>query len=137
MTSEIYIRRGYQVVVTSYENDGDNYKTKTVVADTEQDALVLVALAKLLRDEFGNLYEPNDFEREQFAQAVANIPGMKEYVYKHCPDLMNPEYGASEMDFVMDILYEMSLSAGDYFTRACTDVEVYYVPENVYAERIV
>lgn len=148
MTKEIMLNRGYHVTVTSWENDADNYNTKTIVVQDREEVDMLVALFDLLGSsnrnscDFGNMYEPNDAERQNFANAVAAIPGMIAYLEENFDWLKeamnNPECGAAHMDAIMDILYDVGLGGSEYYyTRVCEKVTVFYVEHDVYAERIV
>jgi hypothetical protein len=148
MTKELMLNRGYHITVTSWENDADNYNTKTLVAQDREEVGILVALFELLGsrnrndDAFGNMYEPSEAERQNFANAVAAIPGMIAYLEKNFAWLKeameDPECGAGHMDAVMDILYDVGLSGSEYYyTRVCEKITVFYVEHDVYAERIV
>lgn len=148
MTKEIMLNRGYHVTVTSWENDADNYNTKTIVVQDREEVGMLVALFDLLgyssrnSCDFGNMYEPDDAEREAFANAVAALPGMTAYLEKNFDYLTeakdDPECGAGHMDAVMDILYDVGLTGSEHFyTRVCEKVTVFHVEQDVYAERIV
>jgi tRNA A37 methylthiotransferase MiaB len=133
---------GYAITVTSWENDADNYNTKTCTVATKQEAQTLYSLAMLLQSRnqqarcFGNMYEPNEYELQQFAQAVAAIPGIKEYIHNVAPDIEDPECGADYMDVVTDTLYDLGLSSGEFFTRVAETVTVYYYAEPIYAEDV-
>jgi hypothetical protein len=148
MTKEIMLNRGYHVTVTSWENDADNYNTKTIVVQDREEVDMLVTLFGLLGGQnkdgldFGNMYQPNKAECEAFANTVAAIPGMTVYLEKHFDWLKeamdNPECSVEHMDAVMDILYDVGLSGSEHFyTRVCDKITVFYVEQDVYAERIV
>ena len=48
------------------------------------------------------------------------------------------ECSVEYMDAVMDILYDVGLTGSEHFyTRVCDKVTVFYVEQDVYAERIV
>jgi len=133
---------GYAITVTSWENDGDNYNTKTCTVAAKQDAQVLYNLAMLIHSQnqnpncFGNMYEPNEHEIQKFAQAVAAIPGIKDYIDTIVPEMLDPEYGADYLDVVMDTLYDLGLSCGEFYTRVAETVTVRYYAEPVYAEDV-
>jgi hypothetical protein len=148
MTKEIMLMRGYHITVTSWENDADNYNTKTIVIQDREEVDILVALFELLGSQsrnscdFGNMYEPSDEDRQKFAEAVAALPGMIAYLEQNFEWLKeameDPECGADYMDAVMDILYDVGLSGSEYYyTRVCEKITVFYVEHDVYAERIV
>ena len=133
--------KGYLIRVTSWENDGDNYNTKELLVDTEQEASTVSALCNLLRSSFGNMYEPGDNDRQEFAVAVAAVPGIKEFVKSVFPDIEedqeDPECGFGYMDAVMDILYDLGLTGSEHFyTRVCETVSVYRIPADVVVEEL-
>lgn len=138
---------GYLIRVTSWENDGDNYNTKEIEVSTEQEARTVSALCDLLRsryrvswDTYGNMYEPSDTDRAKFATAVAQIPGIKEFVQSVFPDIEelqeDPECGFGYMDAVRDILYDLGLAGGEFYTRVCETVEIYYIPADVLVQEV-
>lgn len=139
---------GYLIRVTSWENDADNYNTKELLVDTEQEARTVSALCDLLRSRyrvdypsFGNMYEPSDNDRQEFAVAVAAVPGIKEFVKSVFPDIEedqeDPECGFGYMDAIMDILYDLGLTGSEHFyTRVCETVSVYHIPADVVVEEL-
>lgn len=138
---------GYLIRVTSWENDADNYNTMEIQVDTKQEARTVSALCDLLRsryrvswDTYSNMYEPSDTDLAKFATAVAQIPDIKEFVQSVFPDIEelqeDPECGFGYMDAVMDILYDLGLAGGEFYTRVCEKVEVYYIPADVVVEEI-
>lgn len=138
---------GYLIRVTSWENDADNYNTKEIEVSTEQEARTVAALCDLLRsryrvswDTYSNMYEPNDTDSAKFATAVAQIPGIKEFVQSVFPDIEelqeDPECGFGYMDAVMDILYDLGLAGGEFYTRVCETVEIYYIPADVLVQEV-
>lgn len=137
---------GYAITVTSWENDGDSYNTKTLTVSSREEAQVLYNLAMLLRsrshnqNSFGNMYEPNEYELQQFSDAVAAIPYINNFLHSICPeleaDIEDPENGAEYMDVVMDQLYELGLTCGEFYTRVAETIVVHYYAEPVYAEDV-
>lgn len=140
--------KGYLIRIISWENDGDNYNTKELLLDTEQEARTVSALCNLLRSRhsvdhpsFGNMYEPSDSDIKEFAVAIAAVPGIKEFVKSVFPDIEeaqeNPECGFGYMDSIMDILYDLGLTGSEhYFTRVCDTVSVYRIPADVVVEEL-
>jgi hypothetical protein len=148
MTKEPMLARGYHITVTSWENDGDNYNTKTIVVPEREEVDILVSLFKLLGQEtsndkdFGNMYEPDKSERKAFAKAVLALPGMIDYLKKSFTWaeglLEDSGYEDSILDAVLDILYDVGLTGSEYYyTRVCDKLTVFYVEQDVYAERVI
>jgi hypothetical protein len=147
MTKELMLKRGYHITVTSWENDADNYNTKTLVVQEREAVDMLVALFNMLGSRnrnschFGNMYEPSESQLQKFAEAVAAIPGMTADLEKNFAWVKDaeedPECGAGYMDAVMDILYDVGLSGSEnFYTRVCESITVFYVEQDIYAERI-
>lgn len=148
MNKIIVQESGYRIGVTSWENDGDHYNFQSITVGTKEEARVVVELCNLLRPsyrtglpDYGNMYEPSESDLADFEQAVAAIPGIKEFLHKTFPsleqDMQDPEYGAGYMDCVMQVLYDLGLSGSEYyFTRVCDKIEVHYFDEPVYAEDV-
>ncbi len=68
------IKAGYRLTVTSWENDGDNYNTKSQDGLTKEESVFLVELITLFKSRhnrhglsrtFGNMYDPSDKEIEE------------------------------------------------------------------------
>lgn len=145
MSKVVVQESGYRISVTSWENDADNYNFKSITVEGKEDASVVVELCKLLRPfyrtglpDYGNMYEPTEYDLANFAQAVSAIPGIKNFLHKVFPsleqDIQNPEYGGDYMDCVMDVLSDLGLAGSEYYyTRVCEKIEVHYFAEPVYA----
>ena len=67
------VSAGYTVEVTSWENDGDNYRTKSAVYDTREEALAVKHMCEVLFDctdydnegGIGNVMDSDKYEAEQ------------------------------------------------------------------------
>ena len=136
-------RAGYLIRVTSWENDGDNYNTKEIQVDTEQEARDLVDFCNLFgsksfydEDDIGNLcdgeYEP---ARPVFRKFYFNHPG---FVNLTLTDYKNAEQETDAIcDAMMEVAYDLGLSGGEYFyTRVCESVVVYHIPADVLVEQV-
>lgn len=100
------IKLGWMLQVTSWENNGDFYNTKTLDGLTEDEVRAKVALCKVLHS-IGQ--EPHD------ANTVEEIAAKL--------DLFEDE--------VEDGIYELtgfSDADGDEFLRVCESWKVYYIP---------
>lgn len=136
-------RAGYLIRVLSWENDGDNYNTKEIQVDTEQEARDVVDFCNLFgsksfydEDDIGNLcdgeYEP---ARPVFRKFYFNHPG---FVNLTLTDYKNEEEETDAIcDAMMEVAYELGLSGGEYFyTRVCESVQVYHIPADVLVEQV-
>jgi hypothetical protein len=139
---EVLYRAGYLIRVLSWENDGDNYNTKEIQVDTEQEARDVV--------EFCNMFDSssrNQHDIGNLCDGEAEIarPAFRAF-YENHPDFINltpSDYEGEQeetdaiCDAMMDIAYDLGLSGGDYFyTRVCERVQVYRIPTDVLIEQI-
>lgn len=128
---------GYLIRVASWENDGDNYNTKEIQVDTEQEARDIVAFCNLFgsnsRDEndIGNLCDDeHSVARPVLAAFYFAHPNFVKVDLSRCED--EEEETDTICDVMMDIAYDLGLRGGEYFySRVCEKVEVYHIPEAV------
>lgn len=127
------IKPGYRITVTSWENDADNYNTKTLDGLTEHEAGYHVDLLKLIagshcndKTVFGNMYEPRDSEVEAFEKAVTEV------LEKH----KKLEAGYDPLDIAIDMLYVYTGGSEGYLTRVVESIVVEFVPHEIIIEDV-
>ena len=127
------IEAGYRITVTSWENDADNYNTKTLDGLTEHEAGYHIDLLKLIKGSycnkknvFGNLYEPEDSEVAAFEKAVTKV------LEKH--GKLEAEY--DPLDIATDILYDYTGGSEGYLTRVAESIVVEFVPHEIIFEDV-
>lgn len=113
------IKEGYRISVTTWENDGDNYKTKafdglTLLQTKFVYMLCLVCRSRNSRHDetcIGNMYDPSD--DETFAANAVLIAAVKKFIEKHGrPSIVDlPNSGNTTLFFeefagVLDLLDE-------------------------------
>tara|TARA_E500000081_G_C6064130_1_gene319745 strand:- start:163 stop:693 length:531 start_codon:yes stop_codon:yes gene_type:complete len=81
--SKKVISKGYTVEVTSWENDGDNYKTKSVTYDTKEEALAVKALCLSVFNSCNN----GDAGIGNMCEDEDPTPIIVEYVVQH-PEIL-------------------------------------------------
>lgn len=131
MSKTVLIPAGYRVEVTSWENDGDNYNTKSISGIKSESAVQFVVdICKLHKSEddplnpgFGNLYEPEDDEIEQFKEAV------KDLIENHVGDFPD-EYCRDFEGLREGLIWDLGL-IGDFYTRVAQKICVQFFPEDV------
>lgn len=127
-------KKGYLIRVTSWENDGDNYRTEEVHEYNEETAKQIVEFAKLFKSKIGNL---NDNERDKATETfLAFIEKYPEFIPN---DAIEDWENADEIvDYLVDVpMYNLGLTGGDYFfTRVAEKIEIFYFPEDVKCEEI-
>jgi len=127
------ISKGYTLEITSWENDGDNYRTKTKTVETKEEAEKLV---KICNELFAGCCNGeggvgNSMEGESDWVLL-------EYVEDH-PDLfpeLDPTDESAISDYFSNLAYELMGSSECYDFRVCESVTVTYSPEDVYLEEI-
>lgn len=122
------IPAGYEVRVTSWENDGDNYNTKSAVGCSREKALVLVKLLKAYED----LIEEETLNFDKILQLQFNNEftadnGLEAY-FMNPEDIAAQEDPNAEIYFdypVNGIIYDLVGYCG-YGSRIVDGVEVFY-----------
>ena len=139
---EILMKKGYTLEVTSWENDADNYKTKSIYCgDNEEDAKALLKLCKELFSShhngncigIGNIME-DDYERaiDRTQEYLDNNPSIVQAVNKY----YNCDLDISEGDDIHDIViadfnFEILGSSEYYCSRVFDKGRVLYTPEDL------
>ena len=137
--ANVVVPAGYRLTIVSWENDGDNYNTKVVEGLSRERCQYLVDLCKMLhfsigsRNDYNNLYEPSDEEIEKLTDAMVDIVAKHPVSPKDLPDPMNRE---DVRDYVIEDLYDLGLSMGEWYTRVCEKYTVELVPPGVVFEDV-
>lgn len=137
------IPAGYRLTVTSWENDGDNYNTKTLDGLTLEKVSYLVDLCKILGSSnaqignFGNLYDPSETEVLKLSKRIKAIIEKYPTIKADFFSMHTAEDGEeSYPDYAAEELYELALVGGEFFTRVCESFVVEYVPQEIVIEDI-
>lgn len=140
------INKGYQLHITAWENDGDNYKTKVISGLSKEDTKFYIQLASLFTSrnsgnpkgfgnggitECGDKYHNSCMEDvvEAISRVVADNPNASK-------EITNP-YISEDFDEVYEYLVEDLLGYTEqycdeeYFCRVFESFKVYYFPEDV------
>jgi hypothetical protein len=138
---KVSIPKGYRLTITTWENDANNYSTKTLVGLTEEHTKLYTSLAKMaysgnrVEGCFGNMYEPNTELLENYSNAL-NILGLnyKDLINKYCGGAIHESgYGEVLND---EFMYDLGLRGRDYYLRVTESFTVEYYPEDVYAQDV-
>lgn len=127
------INKGYTLTVTSWENDGDNYRTKHKTVDTIEEAkrlhTICTTLFKSRNNGEGGI--GNSMEGEENDTILEYVENNKD---------LFPEFEGEEDDFIIDhilyLAYELMGSSEYYDCRVCESVVVTYSPTDFYLEEI-
>jgi hypothetical protein len=126
----IVVNQGYTVTCVSWENDGDNYNTNSMVVQDIEEARALRDLCNMSstgknhRGGLGNCQELEDFK-----------PKIVDFM-KSNPVLGTYKSDEKSFDLFGELNYELLGSSEWYGSRVCESVEITYSPEDVYAEII-
>lgn len=128
------INKGYTLTVTSCENDGDDYKTKTKTVGSKEEAEKLFKVCSTLfkscnNGEGGVGNAMNGKENQTLIDYVENNPEM-------FPELTDVEDEDMIMDYFSDLAYGLMGSSEFYDFRICKSCLVTYSPEDIYLEEI-
>jgi len=139
------IKAGYRITVTSWENDADNYNTKTVDGLDENEVNFHIDILKLIagsncndKTVFGNMYDPSESELKAFEKAVIRV------FEKHSKPLdffrirqYLPESEHEPLDIAMDIIGDYTGDGGgDFYTRVAESIVVEFVPHAIIIENV-
>lgn len=127
MGKKTTIPAGYRLTVVSWENDADNYNTKVLMGLDASDVRFYVDLCKTLsrnsKKNFANMYDPGRVEKEKFFEHLKTI------IETHNrTDYQDAQYW---QDHIMELLYDLGLSGGDFFTRVCDKFQVEYIEQPI------
>lgn len=119
------IPAGYKIIITTWENDGDNYNTAHMSGLSWYQVRLLVKLAELFYSHnqqgergYGNLYDPTDAECEAVERAIQTTF-----------DKYNTHTIAWSVDQCRDMLADLHLKGcSEFYTRVLSDIVVEHYP---------
>jgi hypothetical protein len=137
------IKKGYRITVTSWENDADNYNTKSIEGLDENEIKFHVELAKMHvsenqdRNAFGNIYDPSDLEREKHVEALTALgmryPGViNNWIVEEGEEVLVEDYST----LIHDSLGELGLRGSEFYTRVTESFVVEYIPEDIHIQDV-
>lgn len=134
---KVLYKKGYLIRITSWENDGDAYRTEEVNVDSEAEAKQIVEFARLFesksrRGKIGNIYD----------RAYTEVVGVLSKFYKKYPDFIEKpddeaegyKEGEQLVEFMLERASGLGLTGNEFYTRVCQSVEVLYFAEDVICE---
>lgn len=143
------IKKGYRITVTSWENDADNYNTKTMDGFTKEEAHLFIDIFKLFYSKnnrsnkgcFGNIYSPTEAEMKAMNLAFIDIFS-KHPTHEECfpleedeVDLAQNEKDEIRIECVMDMLYDFGLR-GEFFARVLDSYTVEFVEQDIHIQDV-
>jgi len=146
MTQYTTIPAGYRISVTSWENDADNYRTECLEGLSKEVVSFYVDFSKLFTSKnnrsdkgFGNLYEPNDSERQALTNAFTKVVEKhKDTFLALCKDWNYDETPTDEeyQDICYELHHELFGGSEYFYTRVLDSYKVEYTPTEVRLEDV-
>lgn len=126
MTKLTLYKKGYLLRIESWESDADNYKTKEVWFETEEETKMWAAFCRLFYGEIANLFEPDEDELEDAAKILVEF-------YEESPKSINEPNLTPEqiVDSLIDKANEFGLSGGDFYTRVLSELWIFKFDNDV------
>lgn len=136
MEMEKVINKGYTMKIVSWENDGDNYRTKFYSSDSKEviDALCRIcdlASRKITHTSQGIGNEMDDGKVSRIAEEFFELPENK--------ILLDPEFEYTEEDYyehLTEYCYELFGGSEFYICRVCEEYTVTYSEEDIYVQLV-
>lgn len=121
MNNPVYIPVGFQVTVTTCENDADYFMSQTINGLTKDDVEFIVKLCKIHDGELGNMYDPYSNEKQAYQDELKKLIDSS---YGH-----NFNLHISSVDEVLELATELALyGCTEFYTRDFDSIKVEYIP---------
>jgi hypothetical protein len=121
------IPAGYQLLITSWENDGDNYNTKIVSGLTEEDVACYLEILNLFKScSRGGFANEVDDNGEEAAKAISAV--LEKHPNASKATIERFTFGESEYigDHARDAMYDLLGCSEHYGFRVFDRATVYY-----------
>jgi len=136
---EKVVSKGYTLKVTSWENDGDNYRTKFIHSESKEEIEALCRICDLASRKI--THTPGGIGNEMDEEKVTRIAvdffekDENKFSLTHVKDqskLSDDEY----FDLLTDYTQLLFGSSEYYICRVCEEYTVTYSPEDIYVDLI-
>jgi len=133
MTNKVVVEKGYTIEVVSWENDGDNYRTKTMTVGNKDYALAVFDMCKVLfNDDYdigiGNMV---DGENDEASSKIIAYVSDKPIITK------GAKTNTEKVDLVLDINCDLLGPSDFYISRVFESGSIVYSPKDVILEVII
>lgn len=131
----IVVKKGYTVTVTSWENDGDNYRTES---ETYQSKELVEAIVKMCKTLFascnngdGGIGNTNEYETDNARKTIISYMKANPILYdnKKLSD-------AKLIDACMNYNYSLMGSSEYYYSRVFESLVVTYSDKDIEVEEV-
>lgn len=134
MEQKTVVKKGYTIEVTSSENDGDNYKTRSMTISSKELALAILQMCKDIfvscSNGDGGIGNMMDDDYHDACGIIMNYVADK-------PILTEGLTGEDDIvNSIMDINYALMSSSDFYYSRVFENGTVFYSPEDINVEVI-
>lgn len=125
------LKAGYNVAVTSWENDSDYHNTKVIHVKTIDDCRFLKEFAMLFRSQYTGAGEffgngcLNERQESRLNERVKELAAKYYHRSEYAADLY--EEGELLTDYYTDLACDMLGYSEYYHFRVCESVDVYYL----------
>jgi hypothetical protein len=124
------IKAGYLLQITTWENDGDNYSTKSFSGLDYNECVFMAKVCELFASRYSNLkgFGNSDRRDSQVFNAYRELLSDFKKNYGELP----LDFDEEEDDYISDILYDIvgTWCDGDYW-RVVENYKVYYFNQDV------
>ena len=131
------LKKGYNIVCKSWENDVDYYNTKVVVVKTENEARFYSEWLKLFEFRHDNLQISNLYESKGNEEYLISETKRlcKDYGVKLYEGITDDQWNSMEKEQVIDVCIERASefagSSEHYGFRVVSNIEVYYLEKDL------
>lgn len=139
---KLIIKKGYTIEVTSWENDGDNYRTKSHTVETIEEAKKIYKICTKLFISGSNNKTSigNSIDNEYSDRIITFINKYPELFTDLNIDSLNKDAEEENYDIIedyfRDLAYTLMGSSEYYNYRVCDQCDVLYSPNDIYLEKI-
>jgi mevalonate kinase len=146
------ISKGFTITATSWENDGDNYKTKSMTVESEDEAKAIVEMCKTIFKSCNNrdggigntMDDEGESVKELIGEFMINHPVLIKDFLNENPGLIDgldvEDIDETSLDSLVDICmrYNNQLMGGSeyYYSRVCERVDVTYSDKDIFSEEV-
>ncbi len=133
------IPAGYQLRVTTWENDGDHYSTEITSGLTKEDTRFLISIAEQFskKGKYGNDFIKDTDLIEVISNALESSSGITLLMRADWQEALQNSIDEGDGAYYLhEILSDTLLSCpqedyGSGFCRNVETIEVYYIPEDI------
>lgn len=136
METQKVINKGYTITVISWENDADNYRTKSITIEDKDEAIKIAKMAQKLfvscNNDEGGIGNTNEGHEEEANQTIIDYLNKYPNFFENQSEMSDDEL----IDKIMEINYSLMGGSEWYYSRVLESIKVTYSPEDIHLEII-